>query len=174
MSKHPYENEDRMDMQQHQPENFSREPRGSSQNEASNQRAVLERITIMLSHYWTGDDDPAVREAQLADWMDSLCKFPASIVTDACMEWMQTETKRPTIAAIFGLCRISTPAEKDRLKLPRPTTQYREYESERNRLWADAHDARQAWAEDHGFKNFSEVMQFGIQAAGRRPTISGK
>ena len=41
----------------------------SSQN-ASNDRSILERISTLLSHYWTADEHPAMREAQLAEWLD--------------------------------------------------------------------------------------------------------
>lgn len=69
-----------------------------------NDRRIAERITTLLSHFWTADEDPRLRKLQIADWLDDLAEFGPGIVSRAVKEWRQTETKRPTPADIRKLC----------------------------------------------------------------------
>jgi hypothetical protein len=58
-----------------------------------------------LSHFWTADDPPASREAQIADWIEDLHEFDYADIAAACRDWRRGHTKRPTIAEIRNLCR---------------------------------------------------------------------
>jgi hypothetical protein len=149
-----------------------------SRDASVNDRLILERVTVLLSHYWVGNEDAALREAQMSDWLDALGKFPASMVKDACAEWIRSQTKKPAIADIYALCRMMQPKDTT-LKSDgstnkhSPSHEVREYESERNQTYREAYDRRQRWAEDHGCKDFTEAMQIGIIAVGKRP-VTGR
>jgi hypothetical protein len=67
------------------------------------ERAAL--IARLLNHFWTAADHPAVRQAQIEDWLDDLREFPYDDIRAACRDWRRTHTKRPTIAEIRNLCR---------------------------------------------------------------------
>ncbi len=54
----------------------------------------------MMGHYWTADDHPAARQAQIEDWLEDLDEFDVAIVRAACREWRQTQSRRPTPADI--------------------------------------------------------------------------
>jgi hypothetical protein len=43
---------------------------------------------------------PAIRQAQIEDWVDDLVGFPLGKVEDALTEWRQSESRRPTPADI--------------------------------------------------------------------------
>ncbi len=53
-----------------------------------------------MSHYWTADDHPAVRQAQIEDWLEDLCEFGVELVRFACADWRRSQTRRPTPADI--------------------------------------------------------------------------
>ena len=74
-----------------------------------NDRLILERITILMSHYWAADEPQAVRKAQLGDWLDDLREFSAVVVAGACQEWRRGQNRRPTIADIRKLCLEARP-----------------------------------------------------------------
>jgi hypothetical protein len=67
------------------------------------ERAAL--IARLLNHFWTAADHPAVRQAQIEDWLDDLREFDYAEIADACRDWRRGHTKRPTIAEIRNLCR---------------------------------------------------------------------
>ena len=70
-----------------------------------NERLIAERVTTLLSHYWTAADAPEVRKLQMGDWLDDLCEFPAAHVAEACAEWRRKPGgKRPTPGDIRTLC----------------------------------------------------------------------
>lgn len=107
---------------------FSREPPGHSQgskNATLNRRLIAERISTLLSHYWTADESAALRDAQLGDWLEDLNAFAASVVAQAVAHWRQHETRRPTPADIRKICdefssrRAAVPAGRPP-RLPRP------------------------------------------------------
>ena len=98
---------------------LSHEPPPQFSRSAINDRSILERITVLLSHFWTADEDEALRKGQLRDWLDDLGHFPASVVAVACQDWRQTQTRRPMIADILRLCGEIKPLNRppDRLRL---------------------------------------------------------
>ena len=82
-----------------------------------NDKLIAERITTLLSHYWTADDPPEIRALQMADWLDDLCEFPAPAVAKACETWRRTERKRPTPADIRSMVmRWQAEAQAERMK----------------------------------------------------------
>jgi hypothetical protein len=56
-----------------------------------------------LVHYWTANDPPETRQAQIEDWLESLEDFAADAIEWACREWRETLFRRPTIADIRKL-----------------------------------------------------------------------
>lgn len=60
-------------------------------------------VARLLRHYWTADDDPATRQAQIEDWIDDLGEFPSEIVEEACRMWRRANKHRPTPAEIRSL-----------------------------------------------------------------------
>lgn len=76
-------------------------------------RELAEMISRLLSHYWTPDDDPAIRRAQMRDWIEDLSEFPLALVAEACRDWRrQPGGRRPTPGDIYQLCA----AEQTRLR----------------------------------------------------------
>lgn len=136
-------------------------------------RQIGQLITTLLSHYWTGDEDAALRELQIGDWLDDLGRFPVRVVSDACAEWRRTQTKRPTIANIFGLCREVVPREKP-IALEGATSSHsspdelRHASDQRRLQWIEAEQAREKWARECGCTNFAEAMRIGLVAVGKR------
>ncbi len=63
-------------------------------------KEIAALIARLLGHYWTADDDPASRRAQAEDWIDDLVEFEVGDVQNACREWRQSQTRRPTPADI--------------------------------------------------------------------------
>jgi hypothetical protein len=72
-----------------------------------------------LQHYWTGDDDPATRQAQIEDWIEDLGDFPVAVVTVACRDWRHgyERTRRPLPGDIRALCIKAQRAELERKQL---------------------------------------------------------
>ncbi len=60
--------------------------------------------TRLISHYWTANDDPRMRQAQIEDWIDDLIEFDVPVVTQVCQEWRRTQTRRPLPADIRRMC----------------------------------------------------------------------
>jgi hypothetical protein len=67
------------------------------------EKLVAEQIWRLMTHYWTADDHPAVRQAQIDDWLDDMTEFGPEIVRQACAEWRQTQTRRPTPAELRAI-----------------------------------------------------------------------
>jgi hypothetical protein len=86
----------------HPTRNFSK----VSPEPSPNERKIAERIARLLSHYWTPDDDPAIRSLQAVDWIEDLVEFPIDIVEHACQQWRRNEHRRPIIADIRKLAGI--------------------------------------------------------------------
>jgi hypothetical protein len=61
-------------------------------------------VTRLLSHYWTSEDHPAARQAQLEDWIADLEEFGAEVVIVACQMWRRANSRRPTPADVRELC----------------------------------------------------------------------
>jgi hypothetical protein len=85
-------------------------------------RRVSELIARLLSHYWTADDHPAMRQAQAEDWIEDLVELPTECVEEACREWRQTQTRRPVPSEIRILAITAQARMRDRsiLALPAP------------------------------------------------------
>jgi hypothetical protein len=63
-------------------------------------------VTILLSHYWTANEDPRLRQLQMRDWLEDLSEFPAQQVVAAIREYRQgpTQHQRPKPGDIRLLC----------------------------------------------------------------------
>ncbi len=61
---------------------------------------MSETIARLMNHYWTADDHPAVRQAQIEDWLEDLAEFGLGVVRFACGDWRRDQTRRPTPADI--------------------------------------------------------------------------
>lgn len=68
-------------------------------------RQIAELIAALLTHYWTGDDDPATRRRQAADWLEDLEEFSVTAIHTAIKKWRREWAKRPTPADIIALAR---------------------------------------------------------------------
>ena len=135
-------------------QNFSKAQPAPLQNgsgTALNDRLIAERISTLLSHFWTADDPPAIREAQLGDWIDDLSRFPAPLVADACKRWRMTDRRKPTPADIVGFCleaqndTAHADDARNRYKTTSAAAELREYESERNQKYVEAAEWRRAY-----------------------------
>jgi hypothetical protein len=63
----------------------------------SDAKEVAALIANLLRHYWTADELPASREAQILDWIEDLVEFGPDIVAAACREWRRrSDGRRPT------------------------------------------------------------------------------
>jgi hypothetical protein len=134
--------------------NSSRGPLVPSKNAAAtalNERLIAERVSVLLSHYWTADEPAALREAQLGDWIDDLSRFPASLVADSCKRWRMTDRRKPTPADIVGFCleaqndTAHADDARNRYKTTSTAAELREYESERNQKYVEAAEWRRAY-----------------------------
>ena len=78
-----------------------------------------------MSHYWLATEPEPVRRTQLEDWLEDLSEFSTAAVADACREWRQTKSKRPTPADIRKLCIVSQNRrrETEAKALPPPVRQ---------------------------------------------------
>ena len=158
---------------------FLKEPPVSSQNEKLNDRLILERISTLLSHYWTANEDAALREAQLSDWLDDLGEFPAAVVKEAIAEWRRGQTKRPTPADIRSICKEMKPlrlaSAAPQITDEQPAERNRrvqDYEDQRKRQWREAAIARDQWAQELGWVDYRDWMAAGFD--GRRHGERGK
>lgn len=75
-----------------------------SQRLSPNTVKIAQLVATLLSHYWTANENPALRKAQAADWLKDLSEFEAVIVEKACDTWRQQNAKRPTPNNIRHLC----------------------------------------------------------------------
>ena len=114
-------------------------------------KTIAATVSTLLSHYWTGDEDPRVRALQIADWVSDLQRFGGEIVSRACAEWRTTETRRPVPADLYRLCcgydrgpksappRLESPeVVSDRQHDREHDQRVREYEADMQRRFAEA------------------------------------
>ena len=134
---------------------------------SNNLRLIGERVATLLGHFWTPADSPELRSLVAGDWLNDLREFPAATVAEACQMWRRTETRKPTIADIRKLCIEVQPKPPQRLALPRATSEYDRFATDRRHELETAEQARQRFAEEHGCADFAEVMKRGIQNVGR-------
>lgn len=115
---------------------------------------------------------PEALQAMVAsDWLDDLGEFPAPMVGEACQIWRRTERRKPTPADIRSICidLRSDAEERSRPRLPKPSEDVERAMREGwNRRYAEAAEAREKWAREHGCKDFAEAMKIGLQAVARR------
>jgi hypothetical protein len=157
------------------PPSFSKAPPKPSPSARPdvNDRLIAERISTLLSHYWTADDPPELRRQQMGDWLDDLGEFGAATVAQAVEEWRRNETHRPSPAALRALCvRIETERRPQRA-VPAPDGAGNRAAVDaavraREAQWAEAARARDAWAKAHGCSDFGEAMKTGLAEVARR------
>jgi hypothetical protein len=77
---------------------------GNSTEDGKGEIAAI--VAALLYHYWTADDEPAMRRVQIADWVEDLEEFTLVSVELACREWRRNQNRRPTIADIRKLIGI--------------------------------------------------------------------
>lgn len=65
---------------------------------------LMGRVATLLSHFYVSLTDETEMRAILADWAKALAEFPQWAVTEACDEYLRTQERKPTIAAIRKLC----------------------------------------------------------------------
>lgn len=153
-------------------------PPASPRRSPENVTMIAAEISRLMSHYWAANEDPRLRAAIAADWLDDLREFDAEWVRDACRDWRRSQAKRPTIADIRARC-VDT-AERYRRPPPRrePTHDERvaaaRKHGERETRYAAAFAWRQQFAEERGFPDFTAVMQYGIIAAYKLPIKSSE
>jgi hypothetical protein len=62
----------------------------------SHSRQRGELVSRLLSHFWTSDDHPTSRQAQIEDWLEDLDDYTPQQVEDACRKWRRSSSRRPT------------------------------------------------------------------------------
>ena len=144
-----------------------------------NDRAIAERISLLLAHYWTPDMDLSLRRELARDWVEDLREFPASIVAEACAEWRRGQTRKPTIADIRSICKEMKPlrlaSAAPQITDEQPAERNRrvhDYEDQRKRQWREAAIARDQWAQELGWVDYRDWMAAGFD--GRRHGERGK
>lgn len=82
------------------------QPRPTSHAEMAEIREISAIVTRLLAHYWTADEHPRVRQAQLEDWLEDLVEFGPAIVAAACRDYRQSGAahRRPIPIDIRRLC----------------------------------------------------------------------
>ena len=106
-----------MDMTESLPQkSFTKAP----QEQLRHERRVAELVSNLLFHFWTADDPPAVREAQIADWLDDLVEYNDSIVEEALRMWRRANSRRPTPHDIRALCQAEIAYRAPRKRDPEP------------------------------------------------------
>ena len=65
---------------------------------------LMGRVATLLSHFYVSSTDEAEMRAALSDWADALSEFPAWVIAEACREYLRTQERKPSIAAIRKLC----------------------------------------------------------------------
>lgn len=94
-----------------------------------------------MSHYWTADDHPATRQAQIEDWIDDLVEFELDIIEEVCREWRRTEIKRPLPAQLRD--RASQERDyrnrvRERVQAQQPKS-YEDLRTQCRRYWINCH-----------------------------------
>ena len=64
---------------------------------------LMGRVATLLGQFFVSQTEEAEMRAMLADWRDALAEFPQWAVAEACSEWLRTQERKPTIAAIRKL-----------------------------------------------------------------------
>jgi hypothetical protein len=80
--------------------------------------SVSALVSRLLSHYWTADDPPATRQAQLEDWIEDLACYSTVIIEGALLVWRREENRRPTPADIIKIADRMLAAEQRKLQPP--------------------------------------------------------
>lgn len=121
-------------------------PTGSTSSTATREIAAI--VVRLLAHYWTADDPPQTRQAQIEDWLIDLREFGPAIVAEACQIWRRTQARRPTPADIRRLCIAAAPASVPRIAGP---------------AWSETEFRRaaDAWAREHGHADWAAAEQAG-------------
>ena len=117
-------------------------------------------------------------------WIEDLADFPAATVASACKDWRRNHTKRPHIADIRQLCVRSggstaptgEPVAKWQPKPKPPTPAEIEARRRREKLFADAEQARDRWARECGATNFAEAWHSGnlVDIGNRHPLAQAR
>lgn len=127
-----------------------------------NESLILERISTLLSHYWTPVETNDAKALRKRDWLDCLRKFGAPVVNLACRDWLlQNPERRPTPGHIAELAQeIERKAHPLRLARPHPPSRTEQaLEAEKQRRYAEAEAHRDNFARLEGFKDFGEMMR---------------
>jgi len=66
---------------------------------------LMGRVATLLSHFYVSPMSEHEAKAVAEDWADALGEFPQWAVEEACREYLRTQDRKPTIAAIRALCR---------------------------------------------------------------------
>jgi hypothetical protein len=148
----------------------ARQPGSLRASQGPSQDSLLRvgaEILRLLSHYWSTNENEALREAQARDWLADLKDFSPEIVAEACGNWRRGETKRPMISDIRQRCFEIL----DRSRPPEPA--YRadgdltaRVKAEWCGKFADAARYREVWARSRGYEDFAAAVASG--ALGRR------
>lgn len=113
-----------------------------------------------------------MRSLQIEDWLDDLTEFPASLVSWACKEWRQSQTRRPMPAEIRKLCVERDQQARDRRKPHRERDSRAESEAlaahqAYRRRYQEAAEARELWAKQCGCVSFTHAMTIGLLNAAK-------
>jgi hypothetical protein len=119
-------------------------------------------ISRLLSHYWTTNENEALREAQARDWLADLRDFAPETVAEACVDWRRGTNKRPLISDIRNRCheirersRPQEPAYRADAELTKRVN------AEWRGKYAEAAAFRESWAKGRGYPNFQEAVKNG-------------
>lgn len=128
------------------------QPTNSTKSTANREIAAL--VSRLLGHYWTADDPPQARQAQIEDWLEDLREFGPAIVADACREWRRRDdNRRPTPGQIRAMCNeVRAAAEtRQRLASSKPG-------------WSDAEflAAADVWAKDNRYSCWVDAEAAGL------------
>lgn len=119
-----------------------------------------------MGHYWAADTPIEIRRELAHDWLDDLREFGPAIVSEACLRWRRTESRRPTPADIRKLAievRNESRQSEEVLMLPAPERE-RRIEAKRRREEEMIRGGRQiteAWARAAGYENFDAYLDAG-------------
>jgi hypothetical protein len=74
-------------------------------------------LLVLLNHYWTAADPPAMRQAQIEDWLEDLIEFGPAVVAESLREWRRMPVnRRPVPGEIRKLCIESQTMRQERQK----------------------------------------------------------
>lgn len=69
----------------------------------ANREWIAGRVATLLSHFYVSSMGASEMRAIAEDWIAALGEFPNWAIQEACAEYLATETRKPTIAAIRQL-----------------------------------------------------------------------